>query len=646
MATAAEIQTAYKAIYRADLNVTVATAIANTGISVDAYIAQQLPQVASTTQAAVAIASFVTGTAPTSDKLDALKVEADKQVASYTALGVGNPSLGAYEAFGRSFATDATTTAGFNTKYGALSTADFITLVYAQVYGTTPSAGAAANLTAQITYFTNLYTANNIPNAALAAKGAVLGQIVGYAFTSTASANSTLDNQVQSLLTSAAKGDTTVYNKALPTVTDPGAAGVSISGIAAGTVVSPTAADPAFKTTAGNDTITGTVDSTTKVDGGAGDDVLTVTYNDATGAAAGAIKPTLTGVETVNVTAITTADGQFDVDGAVGLKTVGFVATNPAGVAGEIINIATGVALSVADTDGTANTTKNSTFTFKDVTGTNDSATLTVNGLDTAASVIKVAGVENLTLNAVTANSTFTLDDAALKTLTISAAKNLTVDLTAEVALTTVTASGAGAVTLNNLQASVTSVDASASTGVVTFAAAAGLQTIKTGSGADVITAVSKAGANADLGAGNDQITFTLAGTDAATVKGGLGGDTITTGNNTTKVTAVYTSQAESTNANFDTFTNFNSGSDKLDFKALALAGDKTALNTFNAAAALADGTDYFAGKAVAFGNFAGGDYFVLADINNNGKFDVNSDLIIKVGAIANTVVIGDFIFS
>ncbi len=136
MATAAEIQTAYKAIYRADLNATVAAAIAATGISVDTYVAQQLPKVASTTQAAVAIASFVTGLAPTSTKLDELKVEADKQVASYTALGVANPALGAFEAFGRSFATDTATTAGFNTKYGALSNADFINLVYAQVYGT------------------------------------------------------------------------------------------------------------------------------------------------------------------------------------------------------------------------------------------------------------------------------------------------------------------------------------------------------------------------------------------------------------------------------------------------------------------------------------------------------------------------------
>ena len=101
MATTAEIQTAYKALYRADLNATVAAAVAGTGISVDAYIAQQLPQVATTTQASVAIAAFVTGLTPTSDKLDALTVDANKQVASYTAMGSSNPQLGAFEAFGR-----------------------------------------------------------------------------------------------------------------------------------------------------------------------------------------------------------------------------------------------------------------------------------------------------------------------------------------------------------------------------------------------------------------------------------------------------------------------------------------------------------------------------------------------------------------
>ena len=281
MATAAEIQVAYKAIYRTDLNATVAQAIASTGITVDAYVAQELPKVASTTQAAVAITAFITGVTPSSAQLDALKVAADAQVASYTKLGVGNPALGAFEAFGRGLATDATTTATFNTKYGALSTADFITTVYAQVYGATPSAGAAANLTAQIAYFTNLYTANNVPNAALAAKGAVLGQIVGYAFTTDAAANSTLDNSVVTFLTAAATGATSGYAAALPVTSGSGTPGAILTLTTGADVVDVAATNLSFKSTAGDDTIRAlggnTLNTTDVVNGGAGIDTLVAT---------------------------------------------------------------------------------------------------------------------------------------------------------------------------------------------------------------------------------------------------------------------------------------------------------------------------------------------------------------------------------
>ncbi len=649
MATQAEIQTAYKALYRADLNAAVAKAIADTGISVDAYVARELPNIASTTQAAVAIASFITGTAPTSAKLDELKVEADKQVKSYTDLGVANPALGAFEAFGRSFATDTTTTAGFNTKYGALSTTDFINLVYAQVYGTTPTAGALANLTAQVTSFTALYTANNVPNASLAAKGAVLGQIVGYAFTSSASANSTLDNQVASLLTAAANGDTSVYNKALPTVVEPGQVGVTITLTSATDTVSTTQANPALKSTGFNDTINATAGvglaTGVKIDGAGGEDVLNVKLTANYSAGTGEI----TGIESINLTGASANWLDF-ADKVTGVKSVGFnnVTTDTA----EFRGLLAGTTLSVIDTDTAANTSKNVVFAFKaaDVAGSSDTASLTVNGLDDAAKTVTVQGIETLNLSAVTANSTFTLVDAALKTLNAAASKDVAVNLAASVALETVNATGAGKVTLTNLANTVKTIDGSANTGGV-VAATVGNEaiTLKGGSGADQFGGITKTGAVVTTGGGNDIVTFTLgANTDTATVTGGQGADNITLGANG-KINVIYTAQTDSTNANFDTITNFTSGgasADKLDFKGLALAGDKTALNAFNAAAALADGTDYFAGKAVAYGNFAGGEYFVLADINNNGKFDINADLIIKVNNGLGGVVIGDFIFS
>jgi len=634
MATAAEIQTAYKAIYRADLNATVAAAIAGTGISLDAYVAQELPKVASTTQAAVAIASFVTGTAPTSDKVDALKAAADAQVASYTALGVANPQLGAYEAFGRSFATDPTTTAGFNTKYGALSTPDFITTVYAQVYGSTPSAAAAANLTAQITYFTNLYTANNVPNAALAAKGAVLGQIVGYAFVSSASANSTLDNQVQSLLTSAAKGDTSVYNKALPTVVDPGAAGVTITLANATDNVSLTAADPAFKSTANNDTINGlgiNVATTTKIDAGAGDDVANLKYN------ADVKLGQLINVETVNLVSATDA-AKFDADGATGLKTIGFTdSTNT----GEVINLAAGVNLSIVDTDA-ASATKSATFTLKTDT-TSDVANITFNGAN--AGTFTLTGIETVNVTSTgVANSGITITDAALKALSVAATKDFSAALGAPAGLETITATGAAKVTLTGLGNAVKTIDGSANTGGVVIADVGDAAvTIKGGSGADTFQDITKSGAVVTAGDGNDTIGFNLAAASTATVTGGQGADAIALGA-AGKVTVVYTAASDSTNANFDTVTGFDTGNDKIDLKALNLAGNKTAINTFASASALADGTDYFQGKAVAFGTFgAVADTYLLVDVNNDGKFNVNSDLIVK---LAGAPVIGDIVFA
>lgn len=644
MATAAEIQVAYRAIYRTDLNVTVATAIANTGISVDAYIAQQLPQVASTTQAAVAIASFVTGTTPTSDKLDALKVAADAQVASYTQLGSANPSLGAYEAFGRSFATDTTTTAGFNTKYGALSTADFITLVYAQVYGTTPSAGAAANLTAQINYFTNLYTANGVANAALAAKGAVLGQIVGYAFTSSASANSTLDNQVASLLTSAAKGDTSVYAKALPTVVDPGQVGVTITLPGAATdVVSTTVADPALKSTAFNDIINGTYVAGAKIDAGGGEDVANLTVT-------GVSEPTaaaFVSVETINVTTAGGAAAGFDLKNVTGYKTVGFVdgaATSPGSFAG----LLAGTALTVTDTTpGAAPIGQNFSFALKDSSGTSDVANLTVNGLNNGQT-ITLSGYETINVTASGVDSTtatgFGIIDADAKALNITATKAASIALTTA-ALESITGTGAGAVTLTTLPNTVKTIDFSGSTGANTIlAVGTGTTSIKGGSGVDTFGGITKSGTIVTTGGGNDSVTFTLGNAnDTGTVTGGVGADALNLGA-TGKVTVIYTSAADSTNANFDTVTNFNTGSDKVDLKALALAGDKTAINTFASASAIANGTDYFQGKAVAFGTFgAVADTYLLADVNNNGVFDVNTDLIVK---LSGAPVIGDIVFA
>lgn len=641
MATPAEIQTAYKAIYRADLNATVATAIAGSGISLDAYIAQQLPQVATTTQASVAIAAFVTGLTPTSDKLDALTVDAGKQVASYTAMGSANPQLGAFEAFGRAFATDSVTGVTFTTKYGSLSNTDFINVVYAQVYGTQPNAAQLASLQGQIDYFTKLYATNNVPNGATAAKGAVLGQIVGYAFTSSASANSNLDNQVQSMLTSAAKGDTSVYAKALPIVVDPGQLGVTINFTTAADVIGPGVADPALKTTANNDTINGTFTDTNKIDGGAGEDTANLKYGAADITVA---TGQLVSVETVNLTA--TAAKFFDVEKATGIKAIGFVDNAAIGVAQ---GIAAGVNLSVKDTSADTDSF-GATFKLKDATGTSDLVNLTVDGLNDKAAdgapLVTINGVETVNLKASGTASTLELADDALKAFSIDAAKDVSVKLTAATT-ESITVTGSGAVTITGNGNAIKTIDASANIGGVKVADVGDAAvTIKGGSGADTFGDITADKAVVTAGGGNDTITFNLsADTKTGTVTGGAGGDVIDLGA-AGKVTAVY-ANGDSTLSNYDTLKQFDTGKDKIDFKALTLTTAKDALNTYTAAA-LVDQGDYFGGKAVAYGEVtgAGAGWYLLADTNGNGKFDLATDLAIKInGGAAGSVVFNDLIF-
>lgn len=497
MATAAEIQTAYKAFYRTDLNATVAASIANSGVSLDNYIAGLTAQTAPTTGAAVAIASFVTGLAPTSAKLDSLKAAADAQVASYIAMGSANPELGAFEAFGRSFATDAETTAAFTAKYGSLSTADFIGVVYGSVYGATPSAAAAANLTAQIEYFTKLYTDNAVPNAAIAAKGAVLGQIVGYAFTSDAANNSNFDNQVNTLLSNIAKGDVAGYGKALPAAVNPGQQGVTIDLTATGNQVSPTAADPAFRSTAQNDTVNAlgaTLANGTKIDAGAGTDTVNALLSGGTkiGNGAGAIGVTLSNVEVLRVDG---AGNLLDAKGVTGLTDIVVTNLDAASNATSIANLTSSIALSLNKSDGAV------AFGF----GTSAAIdATTINVSDAANLSLSLGGGAQFGAKAVTVNAatntaaTFALQDA--QSLTLAGAGNTSYTLAggSNASLKSIDASGAAGkigLTLSAI-ANDTTVKLSAQDDIFSASlTTAKLVSVETGAGADrvVVSAVPNA---------------------------------------------------------------------------------------------------------------------------------------------------------
>jgi hypothetical protein len=131
-----------------------------------------------TTIPALVVSSFFNGVTPPLEKLASLCTFCQSQFDYYTAMGVGEPLLGPYEALGRAFAE----TDGFSTKYGSLST-EFVATAYSEVFGKPPSSLQASHFQAQVDYFTGIYIQAGIAadNASLLAKGAALGQMLGVA---------------------------------------------------------------------------------------------------------------------------------------------------------------------------------------------------------------------------------------------------------------------------------------------------------------------------------------------------------------------------------------------------------------------------------------------------------------------------------
>ena len=289
--------------------------------------------------------------------------------------------------------------------------------------------------------------------------------------------------------------------------------------------------------------------------------------------------------------------------------------------------------MTVTDTNTDAATSKDATFTFKDVTGLSDTASLTVNGIDAATVKVTVAGVETINLASTGTASTFRLVDTALQTLNVTASKNVTVDLQDAAALNTITSTGSANVTLTGLADTVVTIDGSTGSGNLTIADVGDAAlTIKGGSGVDTFGDIQKNGAVVTTGAGNDAVTFNLQdAAHTAKVTGGLGGDTLTLGA-TGKVTVIYTAQTDSTISNTDTIAGFDTGADKIDFSALKLAGTVSSIGTFTSPAALIENGDYFGGKAVTVGD-ANAQNYVLVDVDNNGKFNFATDMAIQINA-------------
>jgi hypothetical protein len=210
-AVTSQINTVYRAIERetpsADTALRVGVDIVKNTYTIDAYVNQLIQEAATSTIPALLMAGIVEGRLSTSAKLDSLAAFAEAQYDYYrNVLGSASAALGPYEALGRAFAS----TNSFQTKFGSGNDSDFVAKAYDDIFGHAPTAAQQSALLSQVTYFEQLYQRAGI-SAAVAedqARGAVYGQIVGYAVADT---SLPYDDYADGILRGFVKGDNSHY---------------------------------------------------------------------------------------------------------------------------------------------------------------------------------------------------------------------------------------------------------------------------------------------------------------------------------------------------------------------------------------------------------------------------------------------------
>jgi Ca2+-binding RTX toxin-like protein len=295
------------------------------------------------------------------------------------------------------------------------------------------------------------------------------------------------------------------------------------------TITTGTAADTFNGSTAS------TLDTDDTLDGGDGSDTLSATFS-----AAESIRPNLTSIETVKLTANTTGQA-LTVDTRDISGTTLFTDESSA-AAITLNNVAAVTSLTInSNTGDTANTARTVDYTDAAIAGASDNMTITLDNIDaqTVISLDDAGGttneLETVTLNSIGLTNTL----AGLTTANVETSK---VVVTGDTDLTVTAA----------LDNKVLTVDASAATGAVTVIAGTGNTTLTGGTGADSLTGgtgndtitagsgnstLSGAGGNDIItgGAGNDIISD---GTGNDIVDGGAGNDIITIGGGTDSITA------------------------------------------------------------------------------------------------------------
>lgn len=309
-----------------------------------------------------------------------------------------------------------------------------------------------------------------------------------------------------------------------------------------------------------------TLNNLDNLDGAGGTDTLNVELNGVVVTPAG-----LTSIEQINVTS--TANGS-----ALDL-------TNATGVTGLTSSASTGTLSlnNIPSTSATvtiANATVNHTIGYAAaaVTGTADSASVTLNNVTADPLLTIGAGIETLALTVVGTND---VDTAFAGAVTVAGAGSLTLTAAADglLAATTVDASGnSGGITVALTNAAHTVTGGSGADSITGATATAnrliggeGNNTIVGGTGADTIT----------VGDGNNRITT---GGGADTVTAGAGNDTVTADAGAERINLGAGNNTVTAGAGADSIT-AGAGNDRFIF---AASGDLTTADTLSAG----DGTD------------------------------------------------------
>ncbi len=375
-----------------------------------------------------------------------------------------------------------------------------------------------------------------------------------------------------------------------------------------------------------------TLNSGDVLNGLAGNDSLQAVIN-------ASVTPTLTSIENVTVTNVTTAS-VIDLANATGL--VNF--TNQASTVGLTISgIGKAVAVTVRDT-----TTAAQNINYNDVSGSADSATVTVANITGGnAGTLVIPGVETLTLNSTgSVVNAFGITTAQTKTLAIAGNKGLT---------------------LGTLGATITAIDASASTGTgadgISFTLGATTSSTITGAGGnDAITVGSSSGTDSiNAGGGNDTVTFTANFSNTDSVSGGDG--TVDTLTLVTANAAGYTKPTVATVSGFeriaisDVFTggvtlttadiqagiervNLVAGNTGADFIVMEAGARTVAFGAANGAGLLtiSDTGTATSDSLTLVNSLATGDVFVAQGITVNGYETVNITTTSTGAAVTQTL--------